>query len=187
MSRSICRGVVGSDIRLNGDSYRVVGVMPEGFSFPNRDIDLYVPFAFTPEQERFRGEVEAFLHPLPVSALWGVGERTAHSLQRLGLKTVGDIAALPKRTLERAIGDAVGAHLWNLANGNQQLLKFQSSDGAVRALALGVLAGCNAPETEPAADRAKASTESALTDLVIDGFDLPVRMRLVVTWIAACP
>ena len=42
--------IVGRDVRLNGDSYRVVGVMPEGFSFPNRDIDLYVPFAFTPEQ-----------------------------------------------------------------------------------------------------------------------------------------
>ncbi len=61
--------------------------------------------------------VEAFLHPLPVSALWGVGERTAEALTRLGLKTVGDIAALPARTLERAIGDASGSHLWHLANG----------------------------------------------------------------------
>ena len=43
-------GIVGSEVRLNGDSYRVVGVMPQGFSFPNRNIDLYVPFAFTPEQ-----------------------------------------------------------------------------------------------------------------------------------------
>ncbi|HEX2139632.1 MAG TPA: ABC transporter permease [Woeseiaceae bacterium] len=43
------RGIVGKDIRLNGDSYRVIGVMPQGFSFPNRDVDLYVPFAFTPE------------------------------------------------------------------------------------------------------------------------------------------
>ena len=44
------RGIVGSDVRLNGDSFRVVGVMPEGFAFPNRDVALYVPFAFTPEQ-----------------------------------------------------------------------------------------------------------------------------------------
>lgn len=43
-------GIVDRDIRLNGNSYRVVGVMPPEFTFPNRDIDLYVPFAFTPEQ-----------------------------------------------------------------------------------------------------------------------------------------
>ena len=44
------RDIAGSDVRLNGEQYRVVGVMPEGFSFPNRDIQLYVPFAFTTEQ-----------------------------------------------------------------------------------------------------------------------------------------
>jgi predicted permease len=44
------RDLAGSDIRLNGERYRVVGVMPKGFSFPHRDIDLYVPFAFTQEQ-----------------------------------------------------------------------------------------------------------------------------------------
>jgi predicted permease len=44
------RNIAGSYIRLNGEQYRVVGVMPEGFSFPNRDIQLYVPFAFTAEQ-----------------------------------------------------------------------------------------------------------------------------------------
>jgi predicted permease len=42
--------ILNREVRLNGDSYRVVGVMPEGFSFPNRTVDLYVPFAFTPEQ-----------------------------------------------------------------------------------------------------------------------------------------
>ncbi|HET7923285.1 MAG TPA: ADOP family duplicated permease, partial [Rhodanobacteraceae bacterium] len=42
--------VIGSDARLDGDSYRVIGVMPEGFGFPNRNIDAYVPFGFTPAQ-----------------------------------------------------------------------------------------------------------------------------------------
>ena len=44
-------GVVGRDIRLNGESYRIVGVMPAGFMFPNRETALYVPFAFTEKQK----------------------------------------------------------------------------------------------------------------------------------------
>lgn len=61
--------------------------------------------------------VQSWLHPLPVTALWGVGEQTGQELRRLGLKTIGDLARLPRRTLERAVGDATGAHLHALANG----------------------------------------------------------------------
>ena len=61
--------------------------------------------------------VTDFLHPLPVTALWGVGAKTAEALQRLGLQTVGDIARLPGRTLERSVGDSVGRHLYQLAQG----------------------------------------------------------------------
>ena len=42
--------VLGRDIRLDGDSYRVIGVMPRGFGYPNRDVDAWTPFAFTPQQ-----------------------------------------------------------------------------------------------------------------------------------------
>ena len=62
-------------------------------------------------------EVRAFLDPLPVSSLWGVGAQTAEALRRLGLKTVGDVARLSRRTLQRAVGDALGAQLHALANG----------------------------------------------------------------------
>jgi DNA polymerase IV len=58
-----------------------------------------------------------FLHPLPVSALWGVGERTGEVLARLGLRTVGDIAHTPAATLEHELGAAHGAHLSALAWG----------------------------------------------------------------------
>ena len=58
-----------------------------------------------------------FLHPLPVGALWGVGERTEEQLTRLGLRTVGDIAHTPEETLKRALGPAAGTHLHDLAWG----------------------------------------------------------------------
>jgi DNA polymerase IV len=63
-------------------------------------------------------KVTEWLHPMPVGALWGVGEQTGEALRKLGLTTVGDIAAIPRRTLERAVGDALGAHLHALANGS---------------------------------------------------------------------
>ena len=58
-----------------------------------------------------------FLHPLPVGALWGVGERTEEHLTRLGLRTVGDIANTPVDTLTRALGNAAGSHLHELSWG----------------------------------------------------------------------
>ena len=62
-------------------------------------------------------EVVAFLHPLPVSALWGVGERTEEALVRLGLRTVGQVAHTPVAALRRALGDALGTSLHDLAWG----------------------------------------------------------------------
>ncbi|KQS59701.1 DNA polymerase IV [Geodermatophilus sp. Leaf369] len=62
-------------------------------------------------------EVMDFLHPLPVGALWGVGAKTEELLVRLGLRTVGDLAHVPARTLQRALGHAAGSHLHELAWG----------------------------------------------------------------------
>lgn len=58
-----------------------------------------------------------FLQPLPVAALWGVGDKTMQVLTRLGLRTVGDIAAAPLAALERDLGKATAAHLHALAHG----------------------------------------------------------------------
>jgi len=58
-----------------------------------------------------------FLHPLPVSAIWGVGPKTNEELQKLGLRSVADIANTPRQTLIRALGEAAGASLYELAWG----------------------------------------------------------------------
>jgi len=49
------RNVLDKTILLNGEKYSVVGVMPPWFSFPNKDADLWVPTAFTPQQLADRG------------------------------------------------------------------------------------------------------------------------------------
>ena len=67
-----------------------------------------------PEQELLD-----FLHPLPVSVLWGVGDRAEEVLTRLGLRTVGDIARVPAATLRRELG-ASGEHLHALAWGRDE-------------------------------------------------------------------
>ncbi len=64
--------------------------------------------------------VEAFLHPLPVSDLWGAGPRTVERLTEYGFRTVGQLAEADQRTLVRVVGDAVGRHLHRLAHGQDE-------------------------------------------------------------------
>jgi len=62
-------------------------------------------------------KVIEFLHPLPIGALWGVGEKTGEQLARLGLVNVSDIANTPVKTLARVIGQAAAEHLYELSWG----------------------------------------------------------------------
>lgn len=64
-----------------------------------------------------RSATVEFLHSLPVSALWGVGERTQDALARWGITTVAELARTDVPTLQRAVGKAAGAHLHDLAWG----------------------------------------------------------------------
>lgn len=79
-------------------------------------------------------EVLDFLRPLPVSALWGVGARTAEQLARVGLATVADIAATPLPRLRRVVGNAAAEHLHGLANGrDDRAVETEVADKSVGA------------------------------------------------------
>ena len=58
----------------------------------------------------------AFLHPLPVEALWGVGPVTARRLRGVGIATVGEVARLPEAVLVSMLGRAAGRHIHALSH-----------------------------------------------------------------------
>jgi DNA polymerase-4 len=62
-------------------------------------------------------QILAFLHPLPIKALWGVGASTEAALARVGIKTVRELAEMPLPALTRAVGEASGQKLHALALG----------------------------------------------------------------------
>ena len=64
------------------------------------------------------GGVRAFLAPLPVGRLWGVGEVTEAALRRIGVATIGDLASMPAAALAAAIGSSAARHLKALADGD---------------------------------------------------------------------
>jgi DNA polymerase-4 len=59
----------------------------------------------------------AFLHPLPVGRLWGVGEVTRESLTRVGIHTIGELARYPREALRARLGPGLAEHLGELAAG----------------------------------------------------------------------
>ncbi len=59
----------------------------------------------------------AFIHPLPVSRLWGVGKRREEELRMTGLRTIGDIARADLDVLVRKLGREAALHLRALAEG----------------------------------------------------------------------
>ena len=62
------------------------------------------------------GSELAFLHPLPVERMWGVGPATQRRLNRHGIRTIGDLARFGEAALVRVLGGAVGRRLHALAH-----------------------------------------------------------------------
>ena len=80
----------------------------------------------------------AFLHPLPVDRLWGVGPVTARRLHDLGVMTVGQVAGFDENALVSLLGRAAGRHLYSLARNDDprpvRPRRGRGSIGAQRAL-----------------------------------------------------
>jgi DNA polymerase-4 len=89
----------------------------------------------TPERE------VAFLHPLPVERLWGVGPVTSAKLRARGLATVGQVARLEERALVALLGASAGRHLHALAHNRDprpvRVGRRRGSIGSQRALGRG--------------------------------------------------
>jgi DNA polymerase-4 len=83
----------------------------------------------------------AFLHPLPVGRLWGVGPTTAGKLVPLGIRTVGDVARLDEATLVSILGQAAGRHIHALSHNRDprpvQVGRRRKSIGSQQALGRG--------------------------------------------------
>ncbi|MGQ0482259.1 MAG: DNA polymerase IV [Pseudonocardia sp.] len=101
----------------------------------------------------------AFLHPLRVELLWGVGPATATKLHGVGVSTVADVAALGRAALISLLGPAAGRHLHALAHNHDprpvRVGRRRSSIGSQRALG-------RAPRTRPEV----AATLDGLVDRV---------------------
>ena len=62
-------------------------------------------------------DTAAFLAPLSVRALWGVGPKAAEALENRAIRTIADVLQTPRDVLERALGPAMGERVWHLARG----------------------------------------------------------------------
>jgi DNA polymerase-4 len=102
--RSEVRGRVGLPITVGVARTKFLAKVASGVAKPNGL--LVVP----PD-----GEL-AFLHPLPVERLWGVGPVTAGKLRDRGITTVGEVAKLAEAVLVSMVGQASGRHLHALAH-----------------------------------------------------------------------
>ncbi len=89
-----------------------VGIAPNKF-IAKIASDLDKPDGFV---EVMPGEVQAFLDPLPVSRIWGVGKATGKELDRLGITTIAQLRQQSEAVLQDRFGK-FGNHLWRLANG----------------------------------------------------------------------
>jgi DNA polymerase-4 len=89
-----------------------IGIAPNKFVAKiASDIDKPDGFVYVP-----RDQVQAFLDPLPIKRIWGVGKVTERTLKQKGIETIKDLRSLPQNILHDNFGEH-GLHLWRLSHG----------------------------------------------------------------------
>ncbi len=122
----------------------------------------------------------AFLHPLGVRRMWGVGEATFASLEALGIKSIGELAATPIEVLERRLGAALSHHLHGLAKGEDP--REVEPDSATKSLSVEQtfehdLIGTNQIEAELVRQTERLGTRLRRAGLAAGTVTLKVRYR----------
>ena len=105
--------------RLRADVEKEVGVTCSVGIAPTKSVAKLASDSCKPNGllHVLAAEVSAFLRPLPVRRLWGVGEKTGEVLDRLAIRTVADLESTPLAVLERLLGTENARHLHALARG----------------------------------------------------------------------
>ena len=121
----------------------------------------------------------AFLHPLPVERLWGVGPATAKKLRERGITTVGEVAQLAEAALVSMLGRAAGRHLHALAHNRDPLGARGSPSaldrGAARPRALTEIVGCTRGRSRGARRPRRAQAEGGPASLSHGRASAPLR------------
>ncbi|HVM93762.1 MAG TPA: hypothetical protein VMT67_13160 [Terriglobales bacterium] len=85
-----------------------------------------------------RGEERAFLAPLPIERLRGIGRKQVAALKQGGLATIGELQRIPKPVFVATFGAAIGMRLWNLARGREASDWVQSGPIAAAAISAAI-------------------------------------------------
>ncbi len=99
------RDMLGFTVNVGIGPNKLLAKMASDFEKPDRVHTLFL------------GELEQKFHPLPIRELFGIGASTAEKLQRINIKTIGDLARLDLASVQAIVGNKFGTQLYNSARG----------------------------------------------------------------------
>ncbi|MBR5753522.1 MAG: DNA polymerase IV [Clostridia bacterium] len=99
------RDELGFTVNVGVADCKILAKMASDFEKPDRVHTL------------FRSEMEEKMWPLPVGDLFTVGSATARKLEEVRIRTIGDLARSDVAYIQRVVGNKLGQHIWNYANG----------------------------------------------------------------------